>query len=44
MRAIACARFLKIAGVGLCQQFLDAEVQVVFVAHLLRGSRRIEGT
>ena len=44
MRAIACARFLARAGVSLGNAFLRAAVQVVFRAHSLRGSRRIEGT
>ena len=42
--AIARARFLARAGVGFSKVFLDAEVQMVRVAHSSRGSMRIEGT
>jgi hypothetical protein len=44
MCAIARARFLARAGVGFGKVFLDAEVQMVRVAHSSPGSMRIEGT
>jgi len=40
----SCARFLARAGVGFSKILLDAEVQMVKVAHSSRGSKRIEGT